>query len=339
MDFWASIGGTLTVCFMSAVPEEMLTYLNNAGIALSDIAFPKPMTAQFHIRRSQYKIARRLLEKKGIQLDIIRKVGLYWYFMRLTERPVLILGSILFLFLSLYLPGRIFFVQVVGNDSIPQQLILEQAESCGICFGASRREVRSEKMKNALLYRIPQLQWAGINTSGCVATITVKEREMQPKPSEVKPAGNLIAIRDAIIQECTVYQGTQLCRVGQAVRAGEVLVSGYTDCGIAVKFSRANAEIYGQTMRQYDVVTLTCTATRGEIARKETYYTLQIGKNLINFFSDSGISSSSCVKMYSKQYVTLPGGFLLPVALITQTRIFYETVKENKLKKEKAVNG
>ena len=36
--------------------------------------------------------------------------------------------------------------------------------------------IRSEKVKNSLLQRIPQLQWAGINTDGCVAVISVREK-------------------------------------------------------------------------------------------------------------------------------------------------------------------
>lgn len=40
-------------------------------------------------------------------------------------------------------------------------------------------------MKNALLSAIPELQWAGVNTYGCRAVISVRERtlpERKPEP-------------------------------------------------------------------------------------------------------------------------------------------------------------
>ena len=42
-------------------------------------------------------------------------------------------------------------------------------------------------------------------------------------------------------------------------------------------------------------------------------------------FKDSGISDTTCVKMYSEDYLTLPGGFRLPVALVTDTYYLCET--------------
>ena len=89
-------------------------------------------------------------------------------------RPVLLAGLGILFLLAMYLPSRVLFIRVEGNMQIPDRQILAAAEECGIRFGASRREVRSEKVKNALLSSVPQLQWAGVNTAGCVATISVR---------------------------------------------------------------------------------------------------------------------------------------------------------------------
>ena len=47
-------------------------------------------------------------------------------------------------------------------------------------------------------------------------------------------------------------------------------------------------------------------------------YSLIIGKKRINFYKGSGILDTSCVKMYSENYISLPGGFRLPVAIVTE---------------------
>ena len=90
---------------------------------------------------------------------------------------VLIIGLMLLLFFSVWLPSRVLFIEIQGNDTLSAQSILEEAKDCGIIMGASRRFVRSQQVKNTLLDKLPQLQWAGVETIGCVAVITVRERQ------------------------------------------------------------------------------------------------------------------------------------------------------------------
>ena len=49
-----------------------------------------------------------------------------------------------------------------------------------------------------------------------------------------------------------------------------------------------------------------------------------IGKKLINFVKDSGISPSGCGRMYVESYATLPGGFRLPIAVVLERISYYE---------------
>jgi hypothetical protein len=156
--------------------------------------------------------------------------------------------------------------------------------------------------------------------------ISVRERqESEGKVENLK--GNIVASQDAIIQGITVLRGTQLCRVGQAVREGQLLVSGYKDYGLSLKFTGADAEIYGHTERSLETVTLTGGLSRTEIQHREEKYSLIIGKKQINFFKGSGILHPSCVRMYKRTYLTLPGGYTLPVAFVKQEILHYDTVE------------
>jgi similar to stage IV sporulation protein len=227
----------------------------------------------------------------------------------------------------LYLPTRVLFVKVEGNINIPDRLIISEAEQCGIGFGASRRHVRSEKMKNALLSAIPQLQWAGVNTTGCVAIISVKERSETDQVKQDYGVNSIIAARDGVIRDIIVTRGNALCKTGQAVKQGQVLVSGYTDCGIFIKAEPAEAEIFAQTLRNLDVVSPHYFAKRTNEMGVTKRYSVRIGKNIINFCKDSGISDAEYVKMYKEKILTLPGGFQLPVALIIEQNVRYDYVQ------------
>lgn len=282
------------------------------------------LTLRFRLLRADYRRLLRLTQHRGEKLRLLRRKGIYWAARRLLKRPVLLLGMLFLLALVLVLPTRILFIEVEGNGSIPARQILEAAESCGIQFGVSRREVRSERMKNALLAAIPELQWAGINTSGCTAVISVRERTTPEEQTKKNCVSSIVAARDGVITEMTVLQGNGICKVGQAVKAGQVLVSGYTDCGICIRATQAQAEVYAETRRDLTAVMPSEYTQRGQITRSEKKYSLIIGKKRINFDKGSGISDTSCVKMYKEMYVTLPGGFRLPVVLVTEEWIWYD---------------
>lgn len=325
MDLYHSLSGMLEVTILCADPAQVMTMMEENGIELRNVQIPDELTLVAMIRRRQVKQLTALCKKKGLETSITKKIGLYWKFNALWHRPVLLIGIVGMILLGMYLPSRVLFIQVEGNTALPARLILETAADCGIRFGANRRQVRSEKMKNALLEAMPQLQWAGVNTRGCVAVISVRERQEQATEQKSNDVGSVVARRDGVITSITTTRGSGICKVGQAVKAGQILISGYTDCGLSIRADRAEGEVFAQTNREMTLIYPTQQLLRGEIIGSETKYSLIIGKKRINFFFGSGISGTSCVKMYEENYMTLPGGFQLPVILVKETWVQYAT--------------
>ena len=291
---------------------------------IKNIQYRDDLTVRVTIQRESYLKLLVLTEKHGAALKVIGFFGVFPVVARFLKRPIMMIFLSLVLLLTCYIPGRIFFISVEGNTKVPEKYILEVAAECGIDFGAKRRFVRSEMMKNRLLEKIPQLQWAGINTSGCTAVISVREKTHSDKQDVSKhQVSSIVASRDGIIQSCTVQQGNTLCAVGQAVKAGQVLVSGYLDCGIITKTTHADAEIKALTFRDLEVVAAYPTATKSVKEKSKTKYALRIGKKLIKFYKDSGNLDTTCDKIYVEEYVYLPGGFRLPIATIKETEVSY----------------
>ena len=319
-----AINGEVTLEVTSADISALLTAVGESGIILHQVQMISDLTVQIGVSRHDMKRLKTILRRRGDDAHIVRRSGLYWGFKNLLRRPVLVIGLSLLAFLAMYLPSRVLFVQVEGNMQIPARLIAEQAQLYGVRFGADRRDIRSERVKNGLLGAIPQLQWVGVTTQGCVAKIQVRERS-QPEPIQQDYAvTSIVAIRDGVVQSCTVNRGTALCKVGQAVTKGQVLISGYTDCGLSIRANRAEGEIMAKTNRQISAVTPDFQLTKGQIIREEKKFSLIIGKKRINFYKDSGILDTTCVKMYTEKYMTLPGSFRLPVILLVEDWIYYD---------------
>ena len=315
--------GMMTVEFTSASPEKTMDKVILAKIPISHVRQKTELTYQIRIPRKDYLKLSEILQRQGATHVIIGKSGPHWYLERFCRRPILLGMFLVLVILSFCLPARIYFITVEGNETISDQMILNAAETCGIRFGSSRRQVRSEQLKNALLSAVPQLQWAGINTSGCTAVISVRERRGESESNSSIPS-DLVADHDGYILSSIITSGTPQVIPGQSVTKGQVLISGYTDGGICIRATRAEGEFLAQTNRKFTVVMPAKYGIPQVCHGKKYKISLLVRKKRINLWKDSRIPDTICGRMYAEYYVSLPGGFRLPIAVCIDQYLDYE---------------
>jgi len=319
MGIFRSLSGTVQLELTSADVPGALLQINTAGIEIWEVQTVGELTVRFTARRKNLHTLEEMAHRKGERLQIIHRSGTYWHIRNLRMRPVLLTTLILLLFLTFFLPTRVLFVEVEGADLVADNLILEAARSAGIRFGASRRQVRSEMVKNSLLESLPQLQWTGVNTYGCRAVISIRERANEEEARQYTGVSSIVAACDGVITSCTATAGSLLCSEGQAVTKGQVLISGYTDHGQMLTVTQAQGEIFARTRHELAVVTPSESSIRLEPEGEIRKFSILIGKKRINFMKGSGIYDASCVKMCTEYYLALPGGYRLPATLIKET--------------------
>ena len=312
MELWWRLRGWKRLRLTSADCPARLREIADR-VPLEDITFSDGVTAEFRCLGSQVPLIR---VRDGEHLEAIGEGGLPKYLKNLWAWRRLVMFALLLGLLTVLLPTRVFFFRVEGNGELPERYILEQAAKCGVSFGAARRDLRSEQVKNQLLKAIPELRWAGVNTEGCRAVITVSVRD-GAEPVQEKQPGHIVAGVDAVVTELIPRSGTVQVSPGQAVKAGEILISGTTDLGHSILFGQADGEVFGLTRRVIRAVLPEETLLRGAEGRTVKKFSLRIGKKYVNFSNDSGILHGTCVKMRTVKNITLPGGFQLPVALVT----------------------
>ena len=335
MGFYDWFGGMVWVEVVSADVSGFLMAAAGKGLELRDVEMSDPLTVRFCIQRNRLKSLTALIAHRGEKMTICHRRGAWYRLAALKRRPVLILGLGFLTALALYLPSRVLLVEVEGNTTIPSNQIIETAARCGVSFGASRRAVRSEKVKNALLEAMPELSWAGVNTYGSRAVISVRQRAITREETEAPAVSHIVAARDGFILTCQTERGTAQCVPGQAVTEGQILISGYTDCGICTTATRAAGEVFAVTNRQLMAMTPAKCLKMTAVGKEKVTCSLIIGKNRFNLYKSSGISPSTCGRMVTEYILTLPGGFPLPVKLLKET-IFVREVTEAEVAEEAA---
>lgn len=322
MGGWSSIGGRLNIRISSASLENDLYCLTQNNVVLRDLVKYDDLTAKATILRADYRRVIKCLAS-NTEVEIINNEGVYWTIRSIFKRPILVAGIVIYLLLLIFIPNHVFFYKVVGNSAVSTEEIIFHTQQVGLSFGVPRKQIRSERIKNELLLRIPQLQWVGVNTYGCVAVISVKEDTL-PQQKQNGVVNSIVSNSDAIVEDIVINRGELKCKVGQIVLKGDLLVSGYADCGHSVKFTGADAEIYGRTKRLLRAYVPTLRWYRGKEVSKNKKYSIYFGKKLINLCNDSGIPGAECAKIYTEYCLRLPGGFVLPVGLVKETEIRYQ---------------
>jgi len=168
----------VTVEITSADLVTAFDAIMEKGISVYSVYIKDDMISIFEIHRNQLEFLRSLTERRGDSLRIIKKKGFYWHLDKLKSRPVLLMGALLLLLLTLYIPTRILAICVEGNSRVSTEEIIDAAKECGLAFGSRRSSVRSEYIKNRIISKIPDIEWLGVNTRGCIAYISIHERAL-----------------------------------------------------------------------------------------------------------------------------------------------------------------
>ena len=301
------------ITLTSADLLRSVSRLTSAGIELFDLTYIDDFTAKMWIWRNNFQSFLMETRQKGDRVTVLRVSGLLNLLKGVRRRSILLIFTFALLLLTVWIPGRVLFISVEGNETVATEEILQQTEICGLYFGAERSALRSERIKNMLMDKLPALAWVGVNTNGCTAVIQVREKNLSINRENKYNSSSIIASHDGIITDCIVLSGKAICKIGDAVKKDQVLISGYQDLGIIVKLTQSRGEVFARTQREIHLRSPVLTCKKETSAAQTVLRGITIGKKRINLSNCSGISYRGCDKIYKEYSIVLPGGYVLPL--------------------------
>lgn len=155
---------------------------------------------------------------------IKRKIGMPFVLARLFRRRTLVISCIAAVVLLYAASSFIWFVDVVGTQTIDPHEIIEAAANYGLHRGALRSQIDLDYTRIKLEHEFPAASWIGIKVEGTRAIIKVVEKVTPPQQVEV--TGDIIAAKDGYLIRLVAIQGTRRVSVPQTVAKGDILVEG-----------------------------------------------------------------------------------------------------------------
>ena len=326
--------GVSRLSITGASPEWCMQRLAKARVAFHFGAKPDEFTAEVWVLRRDEARAAQLIRMGGCDCEVLEHGGFAAVFGGLGKRPVLLVLLAAAIAAAIVVPKFVFFYAVEGNETVPSAQILRELRELGVGFGTYGPSIKPQELKNQMLLRIPKLQWLTVQQSGMCARVVVRERPEKEPVLDRKAPTDVIASRAGVLTRVEAVAGNCLCVPGQAVAGGELLVSAYTDFGFTTQVTAARAEIYAETVRQAVCVLPETKTVKDSRTAARCAVSLLVGRRRISLFG-AAMPERACEKETKIRYLTLPGGFSLPLG-IAITRICEYDTREETLRAQNA---
>jgi|GEM_PF-5397864 len=227
----------------------------------------------------------------------------------------LIAGLVLIVAAAIWISGFILKIDIQCNDVFVAEKVKQILSDKNVKLYCAKSFVDAADLKKNILRNVEGLSYTEVRIVGSVLRIII--REELPKPDIVGlDDGNLIATCDAVITRIVCIKGTAVVNVGQAVRAGTVLIEGYTKIGEEYVSCCALGEVYGKV---YIGEKLTVTGT--VIEKRRTGKTETVSALVLR---GNAKLAKSTFESFDTETTEAYISDILPAKIVTA--VYYETV-------------
>lgn len=180
---------------------------------------PDSIIAEINIE--DFSRLRRIAREEEIKLQIRAKYGFPFILFRWQKRKGLIAGLFIVFMALTVLSQFVLSVSVEGNDRVPTEVIIAEAEKLGVKRWTLKYELNLDEVSKQLQENISDIVWATMEERGTNIRIRVVEKTL---PEKVIYKGDLIAAKKGYVEEVIVIQGIPIVKEGQLVEEGQVLI-------------------------------------------------------------------------------------------------------------------
>lgn len=179
----------------------------------------------FEIRRKYRDLLFEIIDKCGISVYSVYEEGLPCFVLRYRRRWGIVVGCVIFALCMVISRFFIWDVNVVSADGLDGAVIEQQLETLGLKTGSFRPSIDFYELCNSYLASYKDCAWISVNVIGNVAYVEALSRKVPPEKEDSEPR-DLVAACDGMIVSREVFEGSAEAGTGDAVKAGDILVSG-----------------------------------------------------------------------------------------------------------------
>lgn len=326
--FWEKllrfINGYVEFRAVGGFPERFINLCASNKISVQEIKmFGETILGVCGIK--DYARIRAVAKKSGMKVRMLKKSGLPFFIRKNRMRSGLLAGLFLMVLITSFLSGRIWVINVSGNEKIPAEDILSSFEDMGVKTGIRKSSINPKEKAFEALGKMNDLMWCAVNVDGCKIDIEVKEQIEKVIEETDDTPSNIVAAKSGQIKVIECFVGSPVVEKGSAVEKGDVIVSGAViNKDESVSFYKAKANVIANTKNTVSVSV--------DSEQKMRVYTKVRERHFVDFFSLRFPvnfligGKENCTFSEGENFLSA-GEKKLPVGVITERYAFFENRK------------
>ena len=180
-----------------------------------------------------------LLKKTGTRASVVQRHGLPFFVPKIKKRKIFAAGLIICLFFWMFTARYIWDIQIEGNYSLTDDVLLDYLEDQGIHTAMKKENLQIEKLEMQLREEYDMITWASLKIDGTTLIIQIRENEVPEYDSSGQSdsdtgahadspeyAKDIVAAKSGVIVYMITRKGIPQVAVGDTVEKGQLLVSG-----------------------------------------------------------------------------------------------------------------
>ena len=206
--------------------ERFLNLCRNRNIYMEKIHYLDTDRFTAQIQAKDFLRLRPVRIKTGVNIQIMQKLGLPFFFFRNKKRKAFFAGMLLGCVLIFFMTGRIWNIHIEGNVRNSTGEILDFLEEQGVVHGMAKKKVNCSEIAASVRRKYNEITWVSARIEGTRLLLEIQEGISQKETvSETTPC-DLTADKDGVITEMIVRAGIPVKKIGDICKKGEILVSG-----------------------------------------------------------------------------------------------------------------
>ncbi len=317
MKLFRYLRGSVRLSVTGDFAERFYNLLLQEGLHPYDLSRLEDGSLALTLPARQVKRIRRARRITGVRVHILSKQGLpdrLWHY---RKRWGLLVGALLCAAAVFIMSGFVWSIRFEGEVK-DEAALLAALDEAGLREGCWRRGVDADAVELHMLGSDLGLSFVSVVFKGNVAWVQIVYATPKPEIQSTDPC-HLVAAQDGVITYMMVEEGVPMVSPGDAVCAGELLVSGVFESETAGgRPVHAAGRIYArtaQTIRVEIPYQTTITRRTGEHRRN---FTVHIFNFSINLYFGGGIPYAIYDKIDTTTQARI-GSFLLPLSLTAHT--------------------
>lgn len=319
--------GLCRVELTGADTARLINRLAGAGIGFWGAESVDALTVRISVKLRELKKVEAIAKRCQCEAKLLGKSGAPVLKRRLRHRLALIICAALFTLCVFISSFFVWDIEVRGNERVSTGALLRSLEECGVKIGAFWPSFTGDLIRNEMLLKLPELRWLAVNVDSSRAYVIVRERVDKPALINDTAPHDVIARQTGIIESVSCLQGVALVKKGDAVAAGETLVSGIFSSELTEdRYVHAQASVMARTYYELTAKAPLSAAEKEHTGARRTRFAVIFCGKRLNFYISSSKMGAGCDKIIREYPFAVRGVFTLPVTLVRESVSEYNIV-------------